>query len=181
MSVNVKQNGDLTKVANNISIVQANWNDINNTDKNTCIKNQPETLNTMEEITANTNENALAGANAVKELSDSLEGVSNNLSVLGDCEILVYNITSTGNKTFTRNINDYRYILFMTKVGSDYIRGTTIVPITSVLNGEQFFTSDVVAPSSFYCGAKYIGNNTFNITEYQSTNNARTFHIYGIK
>ena len=72
MSVNVKQNGDLTKVANNISIVQANWNDINNTDKNTCIKNQPETLNTMEEITANTNENALAGANAVKELSDSL-------------------------------------------------------------------------------------------------------------
>ena len=73
MSVNVKQNGDLTKVANNISIVQANWNDMNNTDKNTCIKNQPETLTTLEEITANTNENALAGANAVKELNDSLE------------------------------------------------------------------------------------------------------------
>ena len=55
MSVNIKQNGDLTKVANNISIVQANWNDINNTEKNTCIKNQPETLTTLEEITANTN------------------------------------------------------------------------------------------------------------------------------
>lgn len=72
MSVNVKQNGNLTKVANNISIVQANWNDKDNTNKSTCIKNQPETLNTLEEISASTNENALAGANAVKELNDSL-------------------------------------------------------------------------------------------------------------
>ena len=72
MSVNIKQNGNLTKVANNISIVQANWNDKDNTSKNTCIKNQPETLKTLEEISANTDENALAGANAVKELSSSL-------------------------------------------------------------------------------------------------------------
>lgn len=75
MSVNVKQNGNLTKVANNISIVQANWNDINNTEKNTCIKNQPETLTTLEEIEANTNDNALAGAKAVKELNESLVNI----------------------------------------------------------------------------------------------------------
>lgn len=72
MSVNIKENGDLTKVANNISIVQANWDDKDNTTKNTCIRNQPETLTSLEAITANTNENALAGANAVKELNDSL-------------------------------------------------------------------------------------------------------------
>ena len=77
MSVNIKQNGDLNKVANNISIVQANWNDKDNTTKNTCIKNQPETLKTLEEISANTNENALAGANAVKELNESLGVIGN--------------------------------------------------------------------------------------------------------
>ena len=73
MSVNVKQNGNLTTVANNVSITQANWNDRGNTNKNTCIKNQPATLTTLEQISANTDANALAGANAVKELNDSLE------------------------------------------------------------------------------------------------------------
>ena len=73
MSVNIKENGNLTTVANNISITQANWNDRGNTNKNTCIKNQPATLKTLEEVSANTDENALVGANAVKELSDSLE------------------------------------------------------------------------------------------------------------
>ena len=72
MSVNIKENGDLTTVANNISITQANWNDRGNTNKNTCIKNQPATLKTLEEVSANTDENALVGANAVKELNDSL-------------------------------------------------------------------------------------------------------------
>ena len=67
MSVNIKQNGDLVKVANNISIVQANWNDRGNTSKSTCIRNQPATLKSLDEISANTDTNALAGASAVKE------------------------------------------------------------------------------------------------------------------
>ena len=73
MSVNIKQNGDLVKVANNISIVQANWNDRGNTSKSTCIRNQPATLKSLDEISANTDTNALAGASAVKELNDGLE------------------------------------------------------------------------------------------------------------
>ena len=77
MSVNIKENGDLTTVANNISITQANWNDRGNTNKNTCIKNQPATLKTLEEVSANTDENALVGANAVKELNDSLTTLLN--------------------------------------------------------------------------------------------------------
>ena len=87
MSVNIKQNGDLTKVANNISIVQANWNDKDDTTKNTCIRNQPETLNTLEEISANTNGNALAGANAVKELNDSLGNLSDDVGTWEDVSI----------------------------------------------------------------------------------------------
>ena len=77
MSVNVKQNGELVKIANNISMVQANWNDRENTSKTSCIRNQPATLKTLQEINDNTDENALVSANAVKELADSIDGTSN--------------------------------------------------------------------------------------------------------
>ena len=73
MSVNVKQNGELVKIANNISVVQADWNDKENTSKVSCIRNQPDTLKTLNEISTNTDENALAGATSVKELINSLK------------------------------------------------------------------------------------------------------------
>lgn len=76
MSVNVKQNGELVKIANNISMVQANWNETD-TSKTSCIRNKPETLKTLQEINDNTDENALVSANAVKELADSIDGTSN--------------------------------------------------------------------------------------------------------
>ena len=76
MSVNVKQNGELVKIANNISVVQANWNETD-TSKTSCIRNKPETLKTLQEINDNTDENALVSANAVKELADSIDGTSN--------------------------------------------------------------------------------------------------------
>lgn len=82
MSVNIKQNGELIKIANNASIVQADWNDRENPNKNTCIKNQPETIKTLEEINSNVNENSLAGATAVKELNIKLDKIpSQNLGV----------------------------------------------------------------------------------------------------
>lgn len=84
MSVNIKQNGDLVKIANNTSIVQADWNDREETTKSSHIKNQPATLKTLEEIAANVDENALTGANAVKELNDSLTTKTyNHISQLG--------------------------------------------------------------------------------------------------
>ena len=70
MSVNVKQNGELVKVANNISIVQANWNETDDS-KVACIRNKPETLKTINEINENTDENALAGASVIKELIET--------------------------------------------------------------------------------------------------------------
>ena len=71
MSVNVKQNGELVKIANNISMVQANWNETDDS-KASCIRNKPDTLKTINEINENTDENALVSANAIKELSESL-------------------------------------------------------------------------------------------------------------
>ena len=73
MSVNVNQNGELIRIANNIFVVQANWNETTNS-KSTCIRNKPDTLKTNNEINENTDENALAGATAIKELLEN--GVS---------------------------------------------------------------------------------------------------------
>ena len=110
--------------------------------------------------------------------------VNNSLGALGTSEILVDNIIKVGNKTFTGNINDYRYIMFITRRidgSGSVIRGVTVVPIQFVLINEAFFTVDSIATSDYYCGAKYIGNNTFSITEYKNAANSRTFYIYGIK
>jgi len=71
MSVNVKTSEGLTKIANNVSIVQANWNETDE-NKNTHIKNKPEVLTTMEELEASTNDSDLVGAGAVKEVNDRL-------------------------------------------------------------------------------------------------------------
>ena len=114
MSVNIKENGNLTTVANNISITQANWNDRGNTNKNTCIKNQPATLKTLEEVSANTDENALVGANAVKELSDSLENLPNQIKEIGTTTIEVAKgsdtygseVTATGTVTFKKTYTE---------------------------------------------------------------------------
>ena len=70
MSVNVKTSEGLTKIANNVSIVQANWNETDE-GKSTCIKNKPEVLTTMEEVNASTYDD-LVGATAVKELNNRL-------------------------------------------------------------------------------------------------------------
>ena len=116
MSVNVKQNGNLTTVANNISITQANWNDRGNTDKNSCIKNQPATLNTLEEISANTDANALAGANAVKELSDRLDDI--NLAGLIKTKTVTSTTSSQG--SISLEINHTDHILLNVSCSSAY-------------------------------------------------------------
>lgn len=80
MSVNIKKDGELVKIANNISIVQADWNDRNNTNKNTCIKNQPDTIKTMADLEVCEDENALAGAMTVKELNDKVPTKTSQLT-----------------------------------------------------------------------------------------------------
>ena len=75
MSINIKENGILKKIIG--TLVRANWNDRLNINKSSCIENQPPTLKNIEEISANTDENALAGAVAVKEVYDSLQNENN--------------------------------------------------------------------------------------------------------
>jgi len=85
MSVNVKTIEGLQKIASNVSITQANWSETD-TSKNSCIVNKPATLTTIEEIEANTNNSALAGANAVKELNQKIDDYDYTLYVLEPTE-----------------------------------------------------------------------------------------------
>lgn len=143
MSVNIKENGDLTKVANNISIAQANWNDRNDTTKNTCIKNQPATLSTLEEIAANTDENALAGANAVKELSDSLGGLLKKKTV---------SITTNENGgVYLDEFNDYTVL---------NAHSSSILCNVTVTNGRTYF----YCFSNSSTGVSTYGNKTLDLT-----------------
>ena len=115
MSVNIKQNGDLIRVANNVSIVQADWNDKDNITKGTCIKNQPDTLKTLDEIAANTDENALVGAAAVKELIENGIGENNivyltkaEYDALPDTKLtdgVEYRITDAGVRGSAENVS----------------------------------------------------------------------------
>lgn len=66
MAYYVKKNGQLEKIAGNVSISQADWNETDDR-KFTKIKNKPDTIKTMEELTGCQDENALAGALMVKE------------------------------------------------------------------------------------------------------------------
>ena len=104
MSVNIKQNGELVKIANNVSIVQADWNDRENTDKNTSIKNQPETIKTMADLIGCQDENALAGAMAVVEALD-YQKVGNLYELI--CDSLESFVISTATNIETPSIGRF--------------------------------------------------------------------------
>ena len=115
-------------------------------------------------------------ANEITSVNNSL----GNIGEFGNYEVIVSGITTTGNKSFTNNINDYRYIMFGTIIDDTTIRGTTIAPVNMFINGNIIFTADCVAPTSYYCGVKYVDNNTINVKECKRAD-TRSFCIYGIK
>ena len=104
MSVNIKQNGELVKIANNISIVQADWNDRENTNKNTSIKNQPDTIKTMADLIECQDANALAGAMAVVEALD-YQKVGNLYELI--CDSLDSFVKSTATNIETPSIGRF--------------------------------------------------------------------------
>ena len=174
MSINLKYNGILKKLANNFSIVQANWNDRGKTDKATSIKNQPATLKTIEEISANTDENALAGANAVKEVYDSLEGH-------GVCELLAEtNSTDTNNTIEISNIKNFRYLLFIILNGSNDCICNTLIPVDFVYSYNKWFAKydNLTNNKTYDAVVKIISDTSVNLYVTDSTRKAC---LYGIK
>lgn len=67
--------------------------------------NKTDILSTMEEVTANTNTDALASATVVKELSDSLESLGNVVS------LATFTTTELTTITLGRPLTDFRYVL----------------------------------------------------------------------
>lgn len=181
MSVNIKENGNLTTVANNISIAQANWNDRGNTSKNTCIKNQPATLKTLEEVSANTDENALVGANAVKELNESLNQVEtlkflNNRVILkrnGKMRILNLNSVAC---TYGSNIPELQNLLpnedlpsnTFSTMGSALVDGSTRTYYSFVIS---------MNASGVISGYAITGSNSFTYPQNYSLSGTLTWFV----
>ena len=103
-----------------------------------------------------------------------------DIGEFGNYEVIVSGITTVGNKSFNKNINNYRYIMYSTIYENNIIRGMTIVPVDMFINGNIIFTADCVAPMSYYSNVKYVDNNTINISECKATDK-RSFCLYGIK
>jgi hypothetical protein len=78
MAYYIKKNGELEKIAGNVALAQADWNETDDR-KITKIKNKPETLKTLDAVVENSNENALVGANAMKELTTTVAGMGSEL------------------------------------------------------------------------------------------------------
>ena len=99
---------------------------------------------------------------------------------LGRIEKLVSNINSTGNKPIEngKTVENYRYILVTTETSDGTLRGSTLAPKELFKRGKNIMTSDVVAPSEYYCGIRYVDNSTIYVDECKTSN--RLFNVYGI-
>ena len=99
---------------------------------------------------------------------------------LGRIEKLVSNINSTGNKSIEngKTVENYRYFLVTTEIADGTLRGSTLAPKELFKSGKNIMTADAVAPSSYYCGIKYVDNSTIYVSECQTDD--RLFDVYGI-
>ena len=103
-----------------------------------------------------------------------------SVTYLGRIEKLVSNINSTGNKPIEdgKTVENYRYILVTTEKADGTLRGSTFAPKELFKRGKNIMTSDVVTPSNYYCGIRYVDNSTIYVDECQTTD--RLFNVYGI-
>ena len=100
---------------------------------------------------------------------------------LGRIEKLVSNINSTGNKPIEdgKTVENYRYILVTTET-EGAIRGSTLAPKELFKSGKNVMTSDVISPSTYYCGIRYVDNSTIYVAECQTSGGDRLYNVYGI-
>ena len=117
MSVNIKQNGELNRIANNFSIVQANWDATDDTN-GTFIRNKPETVTTLEEVSASTNDTKdLVSASVVKELNDGLTSKTVDISIIGTGAT----VDTSGLKKVGNIVTGTIILKFTTNITVDYV------------------------------------------------------------
>ena len=99
---------------------------------------------------------------------------------LGRIEKLVSNINSTGTKPIEngKTVENYRYILVTTERSDGTLRGSTLAPKELFKRGKNIMTADVAAPSSYFCGIRYVDNSTIYVDECNTVD--RLFDVYGI-
>ena len=124
-----------------------------------------DTLTTMAQVEASTDDSKAVGAGAVKELSSSL----------GECELLCY-ATSTGNKTVP-NLTKYKSILAVLMIDSTAY-GTSLIPVSLFKTITSCRCSYYEASGQYKCDYKYVDDTTINIVQINTNNGC---YLYGIK
>lgn len=127
-----------------------------------------DTLTTMEQVEASTDDSKAVGAGAVKELSSSLVAK-------GDFELLCY-ATSTGNKTVP-NLTKYKSILAVLMIDSTAY-GTSLIPVSLFKTISDSRCSYYDASGQYKCDYKYVDDTTINVTQ---INTNKGCYLYGIK
>ena len=92
------------------------------------------------------------------------------------------NVTTAGNITLTKSINNYDELIFIMKQSSTYIR-TDVIPIEFIKNIASYSTTNGVMIKDYsgyhrYFIVDYVDNTTLNITVIENTN---LVEIYGVK
>lgn len=128
-----------------------------------------DTLTTMEQVEASTDDSKAVGAGAVKELSSSLEAK-------GDFELLCY-VTSVGDKTVP-NLTQYKSI-WATLFIDNGLYGNFLMPLSLFKTITTFSRCSHYESSGAYsCDFKYVNDTTINISQiYRITG----CYLYGIK
>ena len=155
------------------------------------VANAPEDFDTLKEMSdwIAGHENDVSAMNSaisdnkanIETLQTDVANINTSLGgKLGRIEKLVSNINSVGTQPIEdgKMIENYRYILVTTETADGTLRGSTLAPKELFKRGKNIMTSDVVSPSDYYCGIRYLNNSTIHVAECKTID--RLFDVYGI-
>lgn len=155
------------------------------------VANAPEDFDTLKEMSdwIAGHENDVSAMNRaisdnkvnIETLQTDVANINTSLGgKLGRIEKLVSNINSVGTQPIEdgKMIENYRYILVTTETADGTLRGSTLAPKELFKRGKNIMTSDVVLPSDYYCGIRYLNNSTIHVAECKTID--RLFDVYGI-
>lgn len=123
-----------------------------------------DTLTTMEQVEASTDDSKAVGAGAVKELSNSL----------GKCELLCY-ATSTGNIS-VQDLTKYKAVVALLHIDGN-IYTTSLIPLSLFKTITRSRCSYYDSSGIYNCDFKYVDDTTINVL---LLSNSTRCYFYGI-
>lgn len=140
-------------------------------------------LNSKEEIEANTSENMIAGAEAVKEVYSSLDSLTNAFKLEKLCNAQVF--TMSQSNIAVSNITDYKFLYFSvngsTNDDSDY--GSLIIPVELFKKRTVYSSINCFNSADYYASGRvaYSSDTSIKVSCVLKGWNKLYIQVYGIK